>query len=255
MSPASCTETCRGEGAKMKPTADAPRLTESSASASDVMPQILTKRSSLIAPRRDARPARAAGPDGRPPAPASRRPGSRRSPASASRRASAASRIPDSATATTSGGIRAASAHARSWSTSNVRRSRWFTPTSAAPAASARASSASSCTSTSAARPSSSARAAQAASSSSVERGHDQEHGVGPHQAGIGDVGLLHGEVLAQDGQARGLAGRPGRPSTRRRSRRRSAPTGRRRRRRRTPWPPGRAAGPGRGRPWRASGA
>ena len=49
-SPARCTETWRGEGANTKPTADAPRLTASSASASEVMPQILTRRSPLIAP-------------------------------------------------------------------------------------------------------------------------------------------------------------------------------------------------------------
>ena len=74
MSPASCTETCREEGAKMKPTAEAPKLTESSASASDVIPQILTKRSSVIAPRRDARPVRGAGPAGPRPARGSHRP-------------------------------------------------------------------------------------------------------------------------------------------------------------------------------------
>ena len=40
------------------------------------------------------------------------------------------------------------------------------------------------------------------------QRGGDQQHGVRAHQARVGHVGLLHGEVLAQHGQARGLAGR-----------------------------------------------
>ena len=57
MSPASCTETWRGEGAKTNPTADAPRLTASSASASEVMPQILTNRSLAHRAPTGARPA------------------------------------------------------------------------------------------------------------------------------------------------------------------------------------------------------
>ncbi len=40
------------------------------------------------------------------------------------------------------------------------------------------------------------------------QRGGDQQHGVGAHQAGVGHVGPLHGEVLAQHGQAGRLAGR-----------------------------------------------
>ena len=56
---------------------------------------------------------------------------------------------------------------ARSWSTSKVTRSRWFTPTRVAPTARARSSSASSCTSTSASRPTSVAAPWNAASSPS----------------------------------------------------------------------------------------
>ncbi len=64
---------------------------------------------------------------------------------------------------------------ARSVSTSKVTRSRWFTPINVAPAASARSSSPSSCTSTSASSPSSIARAWKSASSTVAERSDDQQ--------------------------------------------------------------------------------
>ena len=54
MSPAVCAVIWRTDGAKMKPTASAPKLTHSSASASEVMPQILTKRSSFTGARHRA---------------------------------------------------------------------------------------------------------------------------------------------------------------------------------------------------------
>ena len=106
--------------------------------------------------------------------------------------------MPDSATATTSAGMRAASAAARSWSTAKVRRSRWLTPTRRAPAARARSSSSSSCTSTRAARPRCVGAGLEAGQLVVVECGGDQQHGVGPHEAGVDHVDLRHGEVLAQ---------------------------------------------------------
>ena len=90
---------------------------------------------------------------------------------------------------------------ARAWSTSNVTRSRWFTPTSVAPAARARSSSASSWTSTSASRPSSAASVVEVAELAVVERGDDQQHGVGAHQPGVAHVVRRDGEVLAQHRQ------------------------------------------------------
>ncbi len=137
--------------------------------------------------------------------------------------------MPDSATAHDLGGAwRRQPGAARSVSTSKVRRSRWFTPMSSAPASSARSSSSSSCTSTSASRPRAPASCSEARELVVVERGHDEQHRVGPHQPGVADVVRRHGEVLAQHRQRRPRhaprarsAGRP------RRTPRRSAPTGR----------------------------
>ena len=42
-----------------------------------------------------------------------------------------------------------------------------------------------------------------------VERGGDQQDGIGPHEAGIDDVELGHGEVLAQDREVRRRRGPP----------------------------------------------
>ncbi len=64
---------CRGEGAKMKPTAEAPMPTASSASASEVIPQILTNSPSVRAPVPDGSGAHA-------PTPSSSATAARRSP-------------------------------------------------------------------------------------------------------------------------------------------------------------------------------
>ena len=55
MSYTCCGAICRGEGAKMKPTASAPIATANSASSSLVMPQILTNMSSRTVPTARAR--------------------------------------------------------------------------------------------------------------------------------------------------------------------------------------------------------
>ena len=75
----------------------------------------------------------------------------------------------------TPGGIRAASRHDASTSTASVRRLRLFTPMSPAPLSTARDSSSSSCTSTSAARPSSAGPRLQPHEVRLLERGHDQQ--------------------------------------------------------------------------------
>ncbi len=48
-----------------------------------------------------------------------------------------------------------------------------------------------------------------------VQGGHDQEHGVSPHQTGVGHVGGADGEVFPQHWQP---AGRPGPAQVGRRS-------------------------------------
>ena len=199
----------RGEDEARPP--DAPRLTASRASASEVMPQILTNSSSLTAsapPTGWPDEARAAGRPGRRRARASRRPGWRRSrprPAAGRRPRRGSPTPPPRARRP---GSSPASAHARSWSTcegpqvalvhADDARPRRPAPAPArarrAPRPARRA-------------PSSSARAAQRRQLVVVERRHDQQDGVGAHEAGVGDVGLLHGEVLAQHGQARRLPG------------------------------------------------
>ena len=184
--------------------------TASNASASDVTPQILTNSSDSSTGR--GRHVRAPSS----PSTAEVRSADRTSvsptrtaeyPAEASRSTSAASRIPDSATATTPSGIRSPIRRARSRSTSKLRRSRWLTPTSRAPTASARSSSASSWTSTSGARARRLGQSDQIGQFGVTQRGHDQQDGVGPHEAGVAHVEGAHREVLAQHGQR---AGRPG---------------------------------------------
>ena len=129
--------------------------------------------------------------------------------------ASSGARIALSATATTSPGIRPASRSLRPRSSANVPRSRAFTPTTVAPAASARSSSASSCASTSATRPSSSASSWRSREKPVVvERGDDEEHGVGADRPGLVDLGLVDREVLAQDRAARPSARAACRSST-----------------------------------------
>ena len=111
----------RGDGAKTNPTAVAPMPTASRASASVVMPQILTNtrhRRRRVRPRREAslsriragRRRRGAGRPSGPGSPPPARPGTRPRPAAAT---SSAFRIPDSATATTSRGASRPRARAR----------------------------------------------------------------------------------------------------------------------------------------------
>ena len=162
----------RGDGAKMKPTAEAPMPTASRASASEVMPQILTNRPpassagyGLTSGRPAGRRRRTVGrPNGRASPPPGRR-CIRRRPAGRRR---AASRMPDSATATTSVGH--ASAHPQGAIAVDLEGPQVplvDADESGADGEGPRSSSASSCTSTSGARSSDPARSISAASSAS----------------------------------------------------------------------------------------
>ena len=192
--------------------ASAPRPTARSASASEVIPQILTSTVSPLSPRRAHRAAARPDEADRCPSAAPRRPRSERDERLAHEhrlvagigqhaRRRLASRIPDSATATTSAGSPGPLAGAPG-STEKVARSRWLTPTSSAPASSARRALASSWTSTRASSAELPGEAQEARQLLVGRGGDDQQDGVGAHQPGIADVGTAHREVLAQHGQA-----------------------------------------------------
>ena len=190
---------------------------ESRASASEVMPQILTNRSVAhrAADRVPDQLARARRP-GRPTAPASPRPGwrrSRRRPAGGRRRRPGCpTRPPPRRRRGMRGRQRAGPlvVHVEGAQVALVDPDQ----AGARRPGPGRAR-ASSCTSTSAARPSASARPANRTQLLVVEGGHDQQHGIGPHQPGVDDVGLVHGEVLAQHRAAPTPRGPPARSAGR----------------------------------------
>ena len=139
--------------------------------------------------------------------------------------------MPDSATLTTSSGSSLASRANVSGSTSSVLRLRALTPTSSAPTARARPTSSSSWTSVRTVRPSSRACSCRSFSERVVERGHDQQHQVGPGGAGLEQLVAGDDEVLAQQrASAPRRARRGGRRGCRRSAAARSAPRSRRRR-------------------------
>ena len=137
-----------------------------------------------------------------------------------SARASAGARIALSATAITSGGMRAASvARRRRGPRRTSTRSRAFTPTIRAPSASARSTSASSCASTSTARPSDQASSCRSRTQCVVrQRGEDQQDRVGADGPGLVDLHRVDREVLAQDRQPRPPRAPPAGPRPCRRS-------------------------------------
>ena len=96
--------------------------------------------------------------------------------------------MPDSATATIPGGMRDARAQARSWSTPNVRRSRWLTPTRRDPAASARSSSACVVHLHECGQAQLLGHRGAGAQLSVVEGGDDQQDGVRAHETCVGHV-------------------------------------------------------------------
>ena len=200
----------RGEGAKTNPTADAPMPTASRASASVVTPQILTniarrrparrRRDSRLTGRlRAARPRRPGGQPTGPGSPPPARPGSRRRPARPRRRRRGSPTRPPPPRRP---GSTPARRRARWRSTSKVRRSRWLTPITPAPASRARFSSSSSCTSTSAVKRAPAGQAEEGRELGVGEGGHDQQDGVGPHGPGVAHVEGADREVLAQDREA-----------------------------------------------------
>ena len=203
----------------MKPSASAPKATASRASASDVMPQILTNTSTARdtgrCRRRDGRAATGCPRRAATAAAAVARADQRladqhgRYPAAPSRAASSGvARCRTRRPPPRRPGCAAPSRSARSPSTSKVCRSRWFTPTSDAPApAPARA------RPRRAPRPGRPARARPAtaeksASSSSLSAATIKSTASAPIEPGVVDVGDAHGEVLAQHRQRRGRPGR-----------------------------------------------
>ena len=215
----------RGDGAKMKPTASAPIPTASRASASLVIPQILTKKPSPWPS--SPRPALTVGlRAGRPPPPRRSSARTRVSPtstawypASASAATSSASLMPDSATATTPSGMAAASLERRV----AVDFERVQVPL----------------VDTDQRGPGvegprqlvlvvhldqgvEGERAGQrlgTAELAVVERGGDEQDGVGTHRPGVADVEGADGEVLAQYRKGAGGPGGAADPPARRRRR------------------------------------
>ena len=192
----------------MNPTAEAPRLTARRASASEVTPQILTKSSSVIATHGMAdqlaqlrRPI--AGPHQRLADQDGVVTGVGQAPgvvAVADAGLGDGDHVGRNASRQRAGALvvdlEGAQVALVDPDQAGLRRAR------------ARSSSSSSCTSTSAASERSVGQRGEPRQLVVVEGGHDEQHRIGPHQAGIGDVGLVDREVLAQHRQARGLPGR-----------------------------------------------
>ena len=93
-------------------------------------------------------------------------------------------------------------------STSKVVRSRWFTPTSVAPDGQRPLELALVVHLDQGVEAEAGGQGGEAGELVVVEGGHDEQHGVGPHEPGVADVGLGHGEVLAQHRQGTRTPGR-----------------------------------------------
>ena len=97
---------------------------------------------------------------------------------------------------------------ARAWSTSKVKRSRWFTPIRSAPHGEGPVELGLVVDLDQHVEVELAGEVVEVGELLVVERRGDQQYAVGTHDAGIGDIAGVDGEVLAEHGQGHGRPGR-----------------------------------------------